>query len=95
MKKSELVKMFANHNSISQAQAEHWLNQFANLIEDVVAMGESMSLPGILSIGVKVTKPRRAYDFQTGEMKLTTPKTVPDIKVGSRLKEVALTAPVK
>lgn len=94
MKKDELVRLYSNLYNTTLTDAAQILKNMGDFIEDVVAMGETLVLPGVITIGTKMSKARRVYDFGTGDTRMTTPKCVPCIKAGVRLKRAAEGAPV-
>lgn len=94
MKKSELVKMYANLFETTQDEADKAITNVSKLIEECAAMGETFILPGILTITVETRPPRKVFNFQTKETSLSEPKNVPKVKVGKRLKDAAVGAPI-
>lgn len=95
MKKTELTRLFANLNDISLSDAGRILDALSELIVAVGASGESFNLPGVLRIDIAMSKPRRAYDFKSGEVGYTESKPMARVKIGARLREAIQNAPVK
>lgn len=94
MKKDELIRLYSSLFDVPQRDAKVIIDSFSQLVEDVLARGESLTLPGIMTVGVKISKPRRAFQFKDGTVGYTTPKPVPFVKFGTRARAAASTAPV-
>lgn len=87
--KNELAKLYSNHNKVSIQEATQMITNLCHLLEDLISAGHSIRLPGIMTIGVKMTSPRKIRDPQTGEIRMTTAHPTIFMKPGSRLKEAA------
>lgn len=94
MKKSDLVRMYANLFETTQDEADKAITNVGKLIEECVAMGETFILPGVLTVTVETRPPRKVFNFQTKETSMSAPKNVPKVKIGKRLKDAAIGAPV-
>lgn len=94
MTKDEAIRYYANSYDTTLTESKQILNNFSAFIEDVVAMGEELTLPGVMTVGVKETKPRKGYNFQTGETVMYDSKLVPYVKIGAKLKRAAAGAPM-
>lgn len=93
MSKKEMVRWYSNTYDVTIAEATAVINNISDMLEDIVAAGETARFPGIATIGVKMSKPRKLRDPQTGEIRMTEAHPMAFFKLGTRLKEAARNAP--
>ncbi len=65
MNKGELVDAIASSANLSKADAENALNAFINTIQDAVAGGDKVTLPGFGSFQPTLRKARTGIDPRT------------------------------
>ncbi len=87
MTKKELVKQIASELKISQGVVSKVLNSFFSNLEKVVKKGDTLSIVGYLTIGVKQRSARTAFNPKTKQKVNIPAKKVPYIKIGSKLKK--------
>lgn len=89
MNRSELVDHIAQGTSLEKKTVDAVLRGFQSALEDVVAKGDKLTLPGFLTIEVGDRAAREGRNPATGET-ITIPaaKTV-KIKAGTGLKDAA------
>jgi DNA-binding protein HU-beta len=84
--KGELVDAIASSANVSKADAENALNAFINSVQDAVASGDKVTLPGFGTFAPSLRKARMGMDPRTRE-----PVHIPERKsakftVGSKFK---------
>lgn len=103
MNKSELIKAINGKvEGASLKQTEEHLNAFLQVVEESIENNENIQLTGHVSIGTRYKKP---VDAKLGvnpqdpkgekiEHKAQPEKMIPFIKIGKKLKDAALKAPI-
>jgi DNA-binding protein HU-beta len=84
--KGELVDAIASSANVSKADAENALNAFINSVQDAVASGDKVTLPGFGTFAPSLRKARMGMDPRTRQ-----PVHIPERKsakftVGSKFK---------
>lgn len=87
MKKSEFVAAFATKTNCSKKDAEIYVSNFIETIEDVLASGDKIQFLGFGSFETKVRAARDYRNPKTGEIKKTPATNVASFKVSKTLKE--------
>lgn len=89
MNKSELVDSVAQKAGLTKEQATKAVNAFVSTIEDVMLTGDSLTLVGFGTFGIKERAARTGRNPQTGaEIKIAASK-VASFKAGKTLKDRA------
>lgn len=89
MNKSELVDSIAQKAGLTKDQANKALNAFTQTVEESMAAGDSITLVGFGTFGVKERAARTGRNPQTGaEIKIAASK-VASFKAGKTLKDRA------
>jgi DNA-binding protein HU-beta len=88
MTKSQLVSAIADKAEISQSKAEKALLAALDSIVTTLTKGESVSLVGFGSFGVKTRAARKVRNPRTGQEMLIKEAVVPFFKAGKNLKDV-------
>ena len=86
MNKGELVDAIASTANVSKADAENALNAFINSVQDAIASGDKVTLPGFGTFAPSLRKARMGTDPRTRQ-----PVHIPERKsakftVGSKFK---------
>lgn len=89
MTMKEQVKLFAQKFDTTQKYAAQCFADVAEFILDMIASGETVTLPGVLTVGVKQHKARSIYDFKTRTTRMTEAKVIPYARCGEKLKRTA------
>ncbi len=89
MNKAELIDLIANKTGLTKADTESVINAFGESLLDIVKKGDSLSLIGLFTLGVKERAARSGRNPATGKTIEIPAATVPFIKVGAKLKEAA------
>jgi DNA-binding protein HU-beta len=84
--KGELVDAIAESASISKGDAENALNAFINTVQDAVASGDKVTLPGFGSFQPTLRKARTGIDPRTREPKQIPERKAAKFSVGSKFK---------
>ena len=87
MNKSQLISAMANQAELSLTKAEKALAAVLDCISDTLMKGESVSLVGFGSFGVKKRAARKVRNPRTGQEMMIEAATVPFFKAGKNLKE--------
>ena len=87
MTKSELINVIAARTDISKAKATDTVNALFDVIEETVASGEKVAIPGFGTFERKHKEARTVRNPQTGESMLSEAKNVPVFKFGKEFKE--------
>jgi DNA-binding protein HU-beta len=87
MNKSQLVSTIADSASMSIVEAEKTLSAILECIQDSLVQGDSVSLIGFGTFGVKKRAARKIRNPQTGKEMMINAATVPSFKAGKGLKE--------
>ena len=87
MNKKELVDAISVKSRLTKSDSETALNAVISCLTDLLADGDSITLPGFASISVKERNARTGRNPSTGQpINIAASKTV-SFKVGSKLKE--------
>lgn len=87
MNKTQLISSIAESAGISVSKAEKALAAALDSISDALMSGDSVSLVGFGSFGVKKRSARKVRNPQTGQEMMIAETTVPFFKAGKNLKE--------
>lgn len=87
MKKKELIDSISRTAGLAKKDAEGALNAVMSSITDLLAKGDSIVLPGFVSISVKKRSARKGRNPSTGAILNIPAKNVVNFKAGSKLKE--------
>ena len=87
MNKSELIDAIASEADISKASAGRALDSMLSSITGALSNGDSVSLVGFGTFGVKQRAARAGRNPQTGATIQIKAATVPGFKAGKALKE--------
>ena len=87
MTKSELINIVAVRADIPKTKAALAVNAIFDSIEETVANGDKVSLPGFGTFERKHKEARTIRNPQTGESMVSEAKNVPAFKVGTGFKE--------
>lgn len=87
MNKSELVEAIAGGSDISKAAAGRALDSMIGAVTESLQKGESVSLVGFGTFGVKERAARAGRNPQTGETIQIKAARVPGFKAGKALKD--------
>ena len=88
MNKAQLVSAIADKAELSQTMAEKALIAALDSIINTLTKGETVSLVGFGSFGVKKRAPRKVRNPRTGQEMMIKAAVVPFFKAGKNLKEV-------
>lgn len=87
MNKKELISAISQTSKMTKSDSEIALNAVIHCITDLLAKGDSITIPGFVSMSVKNRAARTGRNPATGKpMHIPASKTV-GLKVGSKLKE--------
>jgi DNA-binding protein HU-beta len=84
--KGELVDAIAESASISKGDAENALNAFINTVQEAVASGDKVTLPGFGSFQPTLRKARTGIDPRTREAVQIPERKAAKFSVGSKFK---------
>lgn len=85
LKREDLIRLYAERNSMYQYDAEDMLNDFYKMIEDELIDGNTIHIHGFLELGTRNHSAWTGTHPQTGEVR-TYPATVrPYCKFGDTL----------
>jgi DNA-binding protein HU-beta len=87
MNKSELVSYVAEKYQTSKVEGEKFVNKFTEVIEDVLAKGDSINLIGFGSFEVKKIPARDGRNPKTGLSLQIKAHNRPVFKAGKNLKD--------
>ncbi len=87
MNKTELIASLAKETNLTKADAGRCLDSFLTIIENTLASGDSITLPGFGSFSVKDRPARTGRNPQTGEEIAIPAAIVPTFKAGKGLKD--------
>ena len=87
MTKSELINIVAVRADIPKTKASLAVNAVFDAIEEAVASGDKVSLPGFGTFERKHKEARTVRNPQTGESMVSEAKNVPAFKAGAGFKE--------
>lgn len=87
MNKKEFVNAISQKSKMPKSDSENALNAVVSCLTDLLARGDSITLPGFASISVKERAARSGRNPATGQpIHIAASKTV-SFKMGSKLKE--------
>ena len=86
MNKGELVDAIASNANVSKADAESALNAFINSVQDAVASGDKVTLPGFGTFAPSLRKARMGMDPRTREPVHIPERKSAKFSVGSKFK---------
>jgi DNA-binding protein HU-beta len=87
MNKAELISAIAEKAELSVSKAEKALLAAIDTIFDTLTSGDSVSLVGFGSFGVKKRAARKVRNPRTGAEMMVKATTVPFFKAGKNLKD--------
>ena len=87
MTKSELINIVAVRADIPKTKATTAVSAVFDAIEEAVAEGDKVSLPGLGTFERKHKEARTVRNPQTGESMVSEAKNVPAFKAGKEFKE--------
>ncbi len=87
MTKAELVARMAEMAGVSKKQADRCLKAFIEAVEDALAKGERVALPGFGIFQVKERAERKGRNPRTGEIITIPARKVVVFKPAKQLKE--------
>ena len=87
MKKKELIDAISATTGLTKKDAENALNAVMSSITDLLAKGDSIVLPGFVSISVKKRAARKGRNPTTGAPLNIPAKNIVSFKAGTKLKE--------
>ncbi len=87
MKKKELINAISTTAKLTKKDAENALNAVMNSITYLLAKGDSIVLPGFVSISVKRREARKGRNPTTGAPLNIPARNIVSFKAGSKLKE--------
>lgn len=86
MNKGELVDAIASSAGIGKSDAENALNAFINAVQDAVARGDKVALPGFGTFQPSLRKARTGKNPRTGEVIQIPEAKSAKFTVGSKFK---------
>ena len=87
MKKKELIDAISKKSGLAKNESETALNAVFSCISDLLANGDSIVLPGVLSLSVKERAARTGRNPSTGQPINIAASKIVSFKTGSKLKE--------
>ena len=87
MKKKELIDVISTTAGLTKKDAENALNAVMSSITDLLSKGDSIVLPGFVSISVKKRAARKGRNPTTGAPLNIPARNAVSFKAGSKLKE--------
>jgi DNA-binding protein HU-beta len=84
--KGELVDAIASSANVSKADAENALNAFINSVQDAVASGDKVTLPGFGTFAPSLRKARMGMDPRTRQPVHIPERKAAKFTVGSKFK---------
>ncbi len=86
MNKGELVDAIASESNLSKADAENALNAFINAVQNTVASGDKVTLPGFGTFQPALRKARTGMDPRTRQPVQIPERKSAKFSVGSKFK---------
>ena len=86
MNKGELVDAIASESNLSKADAENALNAFINAVQNTVAAGDKVTLPGFGTFQPALRKARTGMDPRTRQPVQIPERKSAKFSVGSKFK---------
>ena len=90
MTKTELVKAVADKADITQKVAARAIDALIEVVQEAVARGEDVRIPGFGAFVVKERGERKGRDIRTGEVITIPAKKAVAFKAGKELKEAVM-----
>ena len=87
MNKKEFIDMIADKASLTKKDAEIALNAILDSLTEVLAKGDSVSLPGFASLSVKKRAARKGRNPATGKVIDIPASNAISFKAGQKLKD--------
>ena len=87
MTKSELINAIATKTDTPKTKATDIVNAVFDVIEETVACGDKVAIPGFGTFERKYKEARTVRNPQTGENMMSEAKNVPVFKFGKEFKE--------
>ena len=87
MTKSELINAIATKTDTPKTKATDIVNAVFDVIEETVAGGDKVAIPGFGTFERKYKEARTVRNPQTGENMMSEAKNVPVFKFGKEFKE--------
>ena len=87
MTKSELINEIATKTDTPKTKATDIVNAVFDVIEETVAGGDKVAIPGFGTFERKYKEARTVRNPQTGENMMSEAKNVPVFKFGKEFKE--------
>jgi DNA-binding protein HU-beta len=87
MNKSELIEAIAESSDVTKAAAGRILDSLIKVVTDTLKHGDSVVLPGFLSIATGVRAARTGRNPKTGEVLNIKAARVVKVKIGKTLKD--------
>jgi DNA-binding protein HU-beta len=84
--KGELVDAIASESNLSKADAENALNAFINAVQNTVASGDKVTLPGFGTFQPALRKARTGMDPRTRQPVQIPERKSAKFSVGSKFK---------
>lgn len=89
MNKSELIDSMAAKTGMTKADTGRALEAFVSSVEEVIGKGDTLTLVGFGTFGVKERNERTGRNPRTGEPLTIAAKKLPYFKPGAGLKDKA------
>jgi DNA-binding protein HU-beta len=84
--KGELVDAIASESNLSKADAENALNAFINAVQNTIASGDKVTLPGFGTFSPALRKARTGMDPRTRQPVQIPERKSAKFSVGSKFK---------
>ncbi len=88
MNKSDLISAIAESANMEKNKVEVFLNSFVEVVEKVVASGDSVQLVGFGTFEKRHRESRTGRNPQTGEELTISASDVPVFKAGKNFKDI-------
>ena len=88
MTKAELIARAAEKAGVSKKQADRCLKAFVEVIEDALAKGERVAIPGFGVFQVRERAARKGRNPRTGEVITIEARKVVHFKAAKQLREL-------
>ena len=92
MNKSDLISAIAENANMEKNKVEVFLNSFVEVVEKVVASGDSVQLVGFGTFEKRHRESRTGRNPQTGEELTISASDVPVFKAGKNFKDIVNSA---
>lgn len=86
MKKNEFVTVIAEKTGATKKESEYWLDSIFDIVKDLVAKGEKVSVSRFGTFEAKERKARECINPKTKEKILVAAKKTPSFKAGKDFK---------